>query len=91
MGPNFLPADKYKRFPQRDSIFLAVRIQSFPKHQKKNIAISLQYLKEKGKNEVLFLPEEKRQRFAQIDTITLSICGKACLNQITQNNKFDIS
>ena len=42
--------------------------------------ISLQYLKDNVKDEVDFLPADKRQRFLQIDTITLGVCGQACLN-----------
>ena len=30
------------------------------------------------KDEVDFLPADKRQRFLQIDTITLGGCGQAC-------------
>ena len=49
---------------------------------------SLQYLKENVKGEVIFLPGDKRQRFPQVDTIILSICGQACPNY--PNNKFAI-
>ena len=41
------------------------------------------------KDEVIFLPEDKRQVFPQTDTIVLGACGQTCL--ITQNNKFAIS
>ena len=30
------------------------------------------------KNEVDFLPADKRQSYLQIDTIILSVCGQAC-------------
>ena len=40
------------------------------------LALSLQYLKEKIKNEGDFL--DKRQRFLQINTIILVVCGQAC-------------
>ena len=49
----------------------------------------LQYLKKNMKDEVDFLPADKRQRFLQVDTIILGVCGQA--SQITQNNKFAIS
>ena len=56
--------------------------------QNSQLAISLQYLKENGKNEVGFLFADKHQRFLQIDTIILGVARHA---QITQNNKFSIS
>ena len=40
--------------------------------------------------EVDFLPADKRQRFSQINTITLGVFV-ARHNQSTQNNKFGIS
>ena len=48
--------------------------------QNKKFAISLQYLKENGKNEVYFLLAEKHQRFLQIDFIILGVYGRACPN-----------
>ena len=48
--------------------------------QNNKFAISLQYLKENGKNEVDFLLADKHQRFLQIDTIILGVCGQACPN-----------
>ena len=56
--------------------------------QNSKLAISLQYLKENGKNEVGFLLADKHQRFLQIDTIILGVARHA---QITQNNKFATS
>ena len=41
---------------------------------------SLQYLKERVKGEVDFLPADKRQRFLQIDTIILGVFGQVSLN-----------
>ena len=41
--------------------------------------ISLKYLKER-KNEADFVLADKHQRFLQIDTIILGVCGQACLN-----------
>ena len=41
---------------------------------------SLQYLKENVKGEVIFFPSDKRQRFPQVDTIILGMCGQACPN-----------
>ena len=37
--------------------------------------ISMQYLKEKVKDEVYFLLADKKQRFLQIDTIIFGVCG----------------
>ena len=42
--------------------------------------ISFQYRKENVKDEVDFLPAEKRQRFLQIDSTILGVCGEACAN-----------
>ena len=41
-------------------------------------AISLQYLKKNGKNEVDFLLVDKHQRFLEIAAIILGVCGQAC-------------
>ena len=41
---------------------------------------TLQYLKENVKDEVDFLRANKRQRFLQIDTVSLSVCAQACPN-----------
>ena len=41
---------------------------------------NLQYLKENVKDEVDFLPADKRQRSLQIDTIILGLSGQACSN-----------
>ena len=38
--------------------------------------MSLHYLKENVKDEVDFLPVDKRQRFLQIETIVLVVCGQ---------------
>ena len=46
--------------------------------QNNKFGISLQYLKENGKNEVEFLLADKHQRFLQIDTIVLGVSGQAC-------------
>ena len=45
--------------------------------QSNKFAISLQYLKENGKNEVGFLLADKHQRFLQIDTIILGVVRHA--------------
>ena len=45
--------------------------------------MSLQYLKENGKNEVGFLLSDKHQRFLQIDTITLGVVRHAQIPKIT--------
>ena len=41
---------------------------------------SLQYLKENVKDDVDFLPADKTQRFLQIDTRILDVCGQGCLD-----------
>ena len=41
-------------------------------------ALSLQYFKEKIKDGGDFLPADKHQRFLQINTIILVVCGQAC-------------
>ena len=40
--------------------------------------ISLQHRKENVKDEIDFLPADKRQRFLQSDTVILGACGQAC-------------
>ena len=57
--------------------------------QNNKFAISLQYLKENGKNEVDFLLADKHQRFLQNDTIIFGVCVSRQA-QITQNKKFAI-
>ena len=52
--------------------------------------ISLQYLKENLRDEVDFLPVEKRQRVLQIDTIILGVYV-ASHAQTTQSNNFATS
>ena len=47
--------------------------------QNNKFVISLQYLKEKVKDEVSFLPADKHQGFLQIDII-LGVFGQACPN-----------
>ena len=48
-----------------------------PRHaqssENNKFAISLQYLKEKVKEEVVFLPVDKGQRFPEIDPVILSL------------------
>ena len=38
----------------------------------------LHHIKENVKGEVDFLPTDKYERFLQIDTIILGVCGQAC-------------
>ena len=62
--------------------------------QSNKFTISLQYLKENIKDEVDFLPADRRQKSDQSDTIILDMCGQACPNypklpKITQ--RFPIS
>ena len=69
-----------KSFLQVDNIILGVRSQACPKYPKQQFTMSLQYLKEKVKGEVDFLPVDKRQRFLQSDTITLGVCSQTWPN-----------
>ena len=48
--------------------------------QNSKFAMSLQYLKKEVRDEVDFLHADKHQRFLQIDTIILGVCGQACPN-----------
>ena len=48
--------------------------------QNNNVTISLQYLKENENSQADILFADKYQRFLQIDTITLGVCGQACSN-----------
>ena len=50
------------------------------RHAQSTQKISLQYLKENVKGEIDFLPVDKHQRFLQIDTIILDLCGQASPN-----------
>ena len=50
------------------------------RHAQSTQKISLQYLKENVKDEIDFLPVDKHQRFLQIDTIILDLCGQASPN-----------
>ena len=47
-----------------------------------HFTISLQYLKEKVKDEADFLPADKCWRFFQIDAIILGVCGEVCPNYL---------
>ena len=49
-----------------------------------NFAIFLQYMKENVKDEVDFLLADKHERFLQIDTLILGLCGQACSNYSKQ-------
>ena len=49
-------------------------------NQNNKFTISLQYLKENVKDEIDFLPGDKRQRLFQSDTIILGVFGKGCPN-----------
>ena len=44
------------------------------------LAKFLQYLNENRKNEVDFVRPDKHQKFLQIDTVILSVCGQTCPN-----------
>ena len=55
-------------------VCVAMHVQST---QNKKVLIHLQYFKENVTDEVDFLPAVKNQRFLQIDTINLGVCGQA--------------
>ena len=74
----FLPADKYKAFLQDDTIALGMHSLVYRKYQNIKFALSLQYLKEKIKDEGDF--SDKRQIFLQLNTIILVVCDQACLD-----------
>ena len=57
---------------------LWVWVARYAESNEDKFAISLQYLKENLRDEVDFLPVEKRQRVLQIDTIILGVCGQSC-------------
>ena len=59
---------------------VARRAQSSKSNQ---FTISLQYIKENMKDEVNFLPADKRWRFFQTDT-SFQVCGQACPKYIKQ-------
>ena len=58
-------------------VCIAIHAQST---QNNKFAIFLQYLKENVRDEIDFLPSDKRQRLLQTDTIILGVCGQACPN-----------
>ena len=75
---DFFPADNHENYKFVVSLWLCVA-----RHAKNDkFIISWQYLKENVKVEVDFLPVDKRQRFLQIDSIILGVCGQACLNYL---------
>ena len=50
--------------------------------QNNKFAISLQYLKENVKDKVNLLATDKRQRFLQIETIILGVCGRPVMPKL---------
>ena len=62
-------------FCQTDSITLDVRNQACQEYPNNKFEISLQYLKENGKDGDDFLLVDKHQIFLQIDTIILGVYG----------------
>ena len=57
---DFLLADKHKRFLQDDSITLGMHSKTCPKYPNNRFTKSLQYVKDNVKDEVDFLPDDKR-------------------------------
>ena len=52
------------------------------RHAQNTQTLILQYLKENIKDEVILLSVDKCQKFPQIDTIILGVCGQACPNYL---------
>ena len=73
---DFLPADKFESFLQVNSITLGVHSQACPNYQKHQVWITSQYLKENVKDKAGFSLADKRQRFFQINTISLQYLEK---------------
>ena len=60
------------------SLWVSVARQA-QKTKNNQFTISLQHLKKKMKDEVDFLPPDKRWRFFEIDIyIVLGVCGQTC-------------
>ena len=74
---DFLPADKYQRFLQIDTIILSVCGQACPNIQNNKFSISLQYLEKLVNDEVDFLHADKDESFPQIDTLVFNVNGQA--------------
>ena len=73
---DFLPVDKFESFLQVNSITLGVHSQACPNYQKHQVWITSQYLKENVKDKAGFSLADKRQRFLQINTISLQYLEK---------------
>ena len=71
----FLPADKHKSFLQGDSM-----TSELPGVNRVHKIKSLQYLQKNGKNEVDCLLAHKHQKYLQLDTVILGVCGQECPN-----------
>ena len=61
------------------SIWVCVA-RHFPSTQNNKFTKSLRYLKENVNDEFNFLSAYNRQRFLQIDTVSLGFCYHACQN-----------
>ena len=62
------------------ALFLLVIARHVQITQNKKFAISLQYLKNDGRDEVDFLHADIHQTIVQVDTINLGGHGQACSN-----------
>ena len=69
-----------KRGNKVEFLFIDTSFLQVDSTQNNKFAISSQYLKENVRDEVDFLPADKRQRFLPIDTIILDVCGQTCPN-----------
>ena len=63
---DFLPADKRESFLLVDSMALYVLTRHAQSTQNNKLVISLQYLQEKVKDEVYFLPADKHKGFFKL-------------------------
>ena len=76
---DFLLVDTKVLYKLMVSLWLCLARQA-QSTQNNKFAISLQYLMENVWDKVYFLFADKHQRFLQIETIILGVCGQACPN-----------
>ena len=76
---DFLLVDTNVLYKLMVSLWLCLARQA-QSTQNNKFAISLQYLMENVWDKVYFLFADKYQRFLQIETIILGVCGQACPN-----------
>ena len=77
---DFLPLCKHKSFLQFERITLGLHRQACQKCPKQQVYNIFAISQGKGERLSWFLPADKCQKFLQIDTIILVVCGQACPN-----------